>query len=41
MKKRNYTHVQVLLPEIKAMLDAGKTREDKLLRGFLPSTGRR
>ena len=41
MKKRNYTHVQVLLPENNAMLDAGKAREDKLLRDFLPSTGRR
>ena len=28
MKKRNYTHVQVLLPEIKAMLDAGKTQRE-------------
>ena len=25
MKKRNYTHVQVLLPEIKSMLAEGKT----------------
>ena len=41
MEKRNYTHVQVLLPEINAMLDAGKAREDKLLRVFLPSTGRK
>ena len=28
MKKRNYTHVQILLPEIKAMLDAGKTQRE-------------
>ncbi len=28
MKKINYTHVQVLLPEIKAMLDAGKTQRE-------------
>ena len=28
MKKRNDTHVQVLLPEIKAMLDAGKTQRE-------------
>ena len=28
MKKRNYTHVQVLLPEIKAMLDAGNTQRE-------------
>ena len=28
MKKRNYTHVQVLLTEIKAMLDAGKTQRE-------------
>ena len=26
MKKRNYTHVQALLPEIRAMLAEGKTR---------------
>lgn len=28
MKKRNYTHVQALLPEIKAMLAAGKTQRE-------------
>ena len=28
MKKRNYTHVQMLLPEIKAMLAEGKTQRD-------------
>lgn len=28
MKKRNYTHVQVLLPEIKAMLAEGKTQQE-------------
>ncbi len=28
MKKRNYTHVQVLLPEIKAMLAEGKTQRE-------------
>ena len=27
MEKRNYTHVQGLLPEIKAMLAEGKTRQ--------------
>ena len=27
MGKRNYTHVQVLLPEIKAMLAEGKPNE--------------
>ncbi len=27
MGKRNYTHVQALLPEIKAMLAEGKTRQ--------------
>lgn len=26
MKKRNYTHIQALLPEIKAMLGEGKTQ---------------
>lgn len=26
MEKRNYTHIQVLLPEIKAMLAKGKTQ---------------
>ncbi len=28
MKKRNYTHVQVLLPEIKSMLAEGKTQRE-------------
>ncbi len=28
MEKRNYTHVQALLPEIKAMLEKGKTRRE-------------
>ena len=28
MEKRNYTHVQVLLPEIKAMLAEGKTQRE-------------
>ena len=28
MEKRNYTHVQVLLQEIKAMLAAGKTQRE-------------
>lgn len=28
MGKRNYTHVQALLPEIKAMLAEGKTRQE-------------
>lgn len=28
MSKRRYTHVQVLLPEIKAMLSAGKTQRE-------------
>ena len=28
MKKRNYTHVQVLLPEIKAILAEGKTQRE-------------
>lgn len=28
MGKRNYTHVQALLPEIKAMLAAGKTQRE-------------
>ena len=28
MKKRSYTHVQVLLPEIKAMLAEGKTQRE-------------
>ena len=28
MKKRNYTHVQVLLPEIQAMLAEGKTQRE-------------
>ena len=28
MGKRNYTHVQVLLPEIKAMLAEGKTQRE-------------
>lgn len=28
MKKRNYTHVQALLPEIKAMLTEGKTQRE-------------
>ena len=28
MEKRNYTHVQVLLPEIKAMLAEGKTQQE-------------
>ena len=28
MSKRSYTHVQELLPEIQAMLDAGKTQRE-------------
>ena len=28
MGKRNYTHVQALLPEIKAMITEGKTRRE-------------
>lgn len=28
MEKRNYTHIQALLPEIKAMLAEGKTQRD-------------
>ena len=28
MEKRNYTHVQMLLPEIKAMLAEGKTQRE-------------
>ena len=28
MGKRNYTHVQALLPEIKTMLAEGKTRQE-------------
>lgn len=28
MDKRNYTHVQVLLPEIRAMVKAGKTQRE-------------
>lgn len=28
MKKRSYTHVQVVLPEIKAMLAEGKTQRE-------------
>ena len=28
MGKRNYTHIQVLLPEIKAMLAEGKTQRE-------------
>ena len=28
MKKRSYTHVQALLPEIRAMLAEGKTQRD-------------
>lgn len=28
MKKRKYTHVQVLLPEIKAMVAEGKTQRE-------------
>ena len=28
MKKRNYTHVQALLPEIKAMIAEGKTQRE-------------
>lgn len=28
MEKRNYTHVQVLLPEIRAMLAEGKTQRE-------------
>lgn len=28
MRGRNYTHVQALLPEIKAMLAAGKTQRE-------------
>ncbi|WP_206406305.1 hypothetical protein [Gemmiger sp. An120] len=47
MKKRNYTHVQALLPEIKAMLAEGKTQrevaehygfQDKMLPSPLQST---
>lgn len=28
MKKRNYTHVQLLLPEIEAMIASGKTQRE-------------
>ena len=28
MKKRNYTHVQMLLPEIEAMIGGGKTQRE-------------
>ena len=28
MKKRNYTHVETLLPEIEAMIRAGKTQRE-------------
>ena len=28
MEKRNYTHVQALLPEIRAMLAEGKTQRE-------------
>ena len=28
MSKRNYTHVQALLPEIKAMVESGKTQRE-------------
>lgn len=28
MSKRKYTHVQALLPEIKAMVEAGKTQRE-------------
>lgn len=28
MEKQNYTHVQILLPEIKAMITAGKTQRE-------------
>lgn len=28
MKKRNYTHVQILLPEIEAMIAEGKTQRE-------------
>ena len=28
MSKRKYTHVQSLLPEIKAMVEAGKTQRE-------------
>ena len=28
MEKRNYTHIQALLPEIKAMLAEGKTKRE-------------
>ena len=28
MSKRNYTHIQALLPEIKAMLAEGKTQRE-------------
>lgn len=28
MEKRKYTHIQALLPEIKAMLSAGKTQRE-------------
>lgn len=28
MSKRNYTHVQALLPEIQAMVDSGKTQRE-------------
>lgn len=45
MKKRNYTHVQALLPEIRAMLAEGKTqlevaeyygfRDKQVIKGLL------
>ena len=28
MSKRRYTHIQTLLPEIKAMIEAGKTQRE-------------
>ena len=35
MPKRNYTHVQVYLPQIEAMVEEGKThREIAVLMGF-------
>ena len=36
MKKRNYTHIQVLPPEIKAMLAEGKTQREVLEARILP-----
>lgn len=34
MEKRNYTHVQALLPEIKAMLAEGKTQRERSFRTY-------